>query len=273
MSAPTPMTREELLELAPLDAFGMLDEYEAALFTRSFHHAPAAVQDEVKSLQASTAGDVAMLPDVEPRPALRGKVLAAVTGAIEAEMEGLAPLAMIGRPPRQRKDTVGRIGFGTHDHFWRAASLVLAGVALVLSYFSLQIYERNTALTDMVIDLVPTPGLVAPGTGMDVLSIVQDPSSRRITLRPIGEDRGESALIVVNEQTDEAFLCTFAMPAPAKFILVARVEGREEPEFRRSFSTRNAIGAVRLGEFSTAQASRLTWEIRDLDDNVIMRSA
>ena len=43
MSVPNPMTREELLELSALDALGLLEEYEAALFTRSFHHAPAAV--------------------------------------------------------------------------------------------------------------------------------------------------------------------------------------------------------------------------------------
>ena len=45
------MTREELLELAALDAFGLLDDYEAALFTRSFHHAPVAVQDEIRSTE------------------------------------------------------------------------------------------------------------------------------------------------------------------------------------------------------------------------------
>ncbi len=62
MSPPTPMTREELIELAALDALGLLDEYESALFTRSFHHAPAAVQKEIKDLQAAVTADPSLLP-------------------------------------------------------------------------------------------------------------------------------------------------------------------------------------------------------------------
>ncbi len=61
MTSPAPMSREELLELAALDALGLLDEYEAALYTRSFHHAPAAVQDEIKDLQATFATPVVTL--------------------------------------------------------------------------------------------------------------------------------------------------------------------------------------------------------------------
>ena len=36
------MTTTELLELAALDALGLLDEYESAFYSRSFHHARAA---------------------------------------------------------------------------------------------------------------------------------------------------------------------------------------------------------------------------------------
>ncbi len=57
MTSPEPMTRQELLELAALDALGLLDRYEAALYTRSFHHASAPVQDEIVRLQAEIASD------------------------------------------------------------------------------------------------------------------------------------------------------------------------------------------------------------------------
>ena len=66
MTSQTLLSREELLELAALDAFGLLDEYEAAIFSRSFHHAPAAVQDEVRQLQAEIAADPSLLPAVDP---------------------------------------------------------------------------------------------------------------------------------------------------------------------------------------------------------------
>jgi hypothetical protein len=82
--------------LAPLDAFGLLDDYEAALFNRAFHHAPASVQAEIRALQASLADEANFLAVEEPRPLLRQKVLLAVTEAIEAAEEDLKPLATIG---------------------------------------------------------------------------------------------------------------------------------------------------------------------------------
>ncbi len=107
MTSPAPMSREELLELAALDALGLLDEYEAALYTRSFHHAPAAVQDEIKDLQAAYSADPTFLPDVEPASTGRVRVLGAVRRAIEQESLELAPLAMIGRKHLRNGAAVG----------------------------------------------------------------------------------------------------------------------------------------------------------------------
>jgi hypothetical protein len=90
------MSREELLELAPLDAFGFLDEVEAALFNRAFHHAPASVQAEVRALQAQLAEEAIFQGDEDPRPLLRQKVLIRVAEEIEDATERLKPLATIG---------------------------------------------------------------------------------------------------------------------------------------------------------------------------------
>jgi hypothetical protein len=90
------MSREELLELAPLDAYGLLEDYEAALFNRSFHHAPASVQAEIRALQAQLAEDVSLLADEDPRALLRQKVLVRVAEEVEEAVEQLKPLATIG---------------------------------------------------------------------------------------------------------------------------------------------------------------------------------
>ncbi|MFO0826649.1 MAG: hypothetical protein U0572_00740 [Phycisphaerales bacterium] len=97
MTSPDPMSRDELNDLAPLDAFGFLDDYEAALFNRSFHHAPASVQDEVRALQAGLVTDPAFLSTEEPRALLKQKVLLRVQEEIEALEEELQPLAQIGQ--------------------------------------------------------------------------------------------------------------------------------------------------------------------------------
>lgn len=93
-----PMTRDELLELAPLDALGLLDDFEAALFDRSFHHAPAAVQAEVSALQAEIAAMVGSLGREEPSVVLRSKVLLRIGAEVEDVAEQLKPLAHIGSP-------------------------------------------------------------------------------------------------------------------------------------------------------------------------------
>ena len=72
MTSSEPMTQRELLELAALDALGLLDEFEAAYYTRSFHDAPATVQDEIKRLQAELATDQRLLPGDEPDPTRGG---------------------------------------------------------------------------------------------------------------------------------------------------------------------------------------------------------
>ena len=82
MTSPEPMTRQELLELAALDALGLLDRYEAALYTRSFHHASAPVQDEIVRLQAEIASDESLLPLDKPEGSLRERVLRKVAEAI-----------------------------------------------------------------------------------------------------------------------------------------------------------------------------------------------
>ena len=81
MTSPEPMTRQELLELAALDALGLLDRYEAALYTRSFHYASAPVQDEIVRLQAEIVSDESLLPEEEPDDSLRERVLRKVAEA------------------------------------------------------------------------------------------------------------------------------------------------------------------------------------------------
>ena len=110
------MAREELIESAALDAFGLLEDYEAALFTRSFHHAPAAVQSEIISMQAEITSDERLLPGVNPDPKLRERMLDAVEKAIEKETAELEPLAIIGRPRHNEADVVGVI----HNRIRRA---------------------------------------------------------------------------------------------------------------------------------------------------------
>jgi hypothetical protein len=274
MTSPTPMTREELIELAALDAFGLLDEYEAALYTRSFHHAPVAVQNEIRELQAAFAGEASLLPDVEPDPALRQRVLDAVAKAIEADSLNLAPLAMIGRPDRARPGTAGRIGVAASTPVWRAAAFALAAALLVVAYFAGQFLERNNLLTGAVIDL-STLQQVEVEIGPTFKDFVGNPTCTTRTLRPVpGSGNDAFAVVYVNEQ-DEAFLFAVCLPkqnGPLTLTLTDEATGDEK--LSQQFTRTSTLTGVQVTTPVTARmASTLTWAITDVTGTVILRSA
>src|SRR5687767_1421534 len=147
MSSSNPMTREELLENAALDAFGLLDEYEAALYTRSLHHAPAAVQDEILQLQAQLVSDETFLNNTEiPDPKLRNRVLDAVAIAIEQETSSLEPLATIGRGRMAPIEVEPKPSVSHTGYYWRAASFVLLASIIVVLYFMSDLMDKYNQL-------------------------------------------------------------------------------------------------------------------------------
>ena len=146
MTSPNPLTRQDLLELAALDALGLLDEFDSAHYTRSFHDAPTTVQDEIKLRQAELASDRTLLPEEGPPPSLRQRVLDGVAEAVEQNDQELAPLAQIGQ--RYRATVVSSAeGFGqTSAPFWRAAVFVLAAAVVVLAYFAADAYRQGNLI-------------------------------------------------------------------------------------------------------------------------------
>jgi hypothetical protein len=272
MTSPTPMTREELLELAALDAFGLLDEYEAALYTRSFHHAPVAVQNEIKELQAAFAHEASLLPDVEPDPALRQRVLDAVARAIEAESMELAPLAMIGRPDRARNGTAGRMGLGAATPVWRAAAFALAAALLVVAYFAGQFLERNNQMTGYVIGLL-THDQIEEAIKPNFRDFLADPSCAMHVLQPSADGIDAVAAVFVNERTGEAFFFALRLPVQSDPFVLRATDDSGEPVSTWEFSSTSAVTGVRLGEISLALTTALTWEVVDATSTVLLHCA
>ena len=140
----------QLLELAVLDSHGLLEPIEAELFTKSFHNAPASIQDEIIKLQRELAEDDSLLPLVTPAPALKQKVLQAVTDAADQEARRLAPLALIGA----RASVAQGGGNNTSpSYFWRIAALVLFGISVVLGIIAVDTQRRIDNITQMAMNL------------------------------------------------------------------------------------------------------------------------
>ena len=130
---------KQLLELAVLEAHGLLEPIEADLFTRSFHDAPASIQEEIIRLQEKFALDDSLLPNENPTAELRHRVLHAVAKTADQEAQRLAPLALIGA-----RASAAQAQFGSSKNVtvWRTAAVVLFGVAVVLAVITLDAQRK-----------------------------------------------------------------------------------------------------------------------------------
>ena len=148
----------DLRALAVLDALGMLDDVDAAQFDRAFRDAPAAMQAELRVVQAAAVSDPAFLATEEPSPELKLQTLTRVMTAVEQQESQFAPIALIGRMGSRGGRRVARSvdtkdlieqamelaalrkdveRFTISSYYWRAASIALTAALSVALVFQL----------------------------------------------------------------------------------------------------------------------------------------
>ncbi len=234
MSHLPPMTRDELLELAPLDALGLLDEYDALLFSRGFHAAPESVRAEIRDLQAAVAADESLLPDVAPSASLADRVLTAVRGEVDAAADP-APLATIGRGraraaaaattlDRPAAPTTGpirprrRLIHSLAGHGWRAAAFALAAAVVVAMYFGVQLLDQNRELFVIVRQMQAEQATanrlnaLRDGAGGTWLLQARKPSTERIALLPVEVSRNATGMAYIDPTSGQASVMIHGLP-------------------------------------------------------------
>lgn len=96
-----PPTRDELLELAELDALGALEAPEQARFERGLRDASPALRAELQAVQDRVVMDPLGTATPEELPAgLKYQVMARIAEAVRETEAELAPIASIGGPAR-----------------------------------------------------------------------------------------------------------------------------------------------------------------------------
>jgi hypothetical protein len=265
-------SQRDLLELAALDAFGLLDEYESELYDRSFHHAPAPVQDQIKRLQAEIASDESLLPADKPDRSLRQKVLEAVARTADAESISLQPLARIGRHRQIADAAQPRLRRGASAQFWRAACFVLAGVTVVMGYFLTEGVRESSEVAQAALfnDAIRVQQIL--GTTMTDFLLDE---SRKIQLRPKDSSMPYQAALWLNHRTGKGAVTLKNLP-PTKgddYILQVVLENGETQRLHRFPSTGDFFG-VQITELTAkVLASVAYWEITDLRGTVLLTSA
>jgi hypothetical protein len=278
MTSPEPMTREELLEHAALDAFGLLDEYETALYSRSFHHAPVAVQDEILHLQSDLVSDESLLAAENPDAGLRQRVLDAVAHAIERETSQLAPLATIGRTrlerEQERPEIAGRIGGGA-GMYWRAACFALCGALIVMTYALTEAKTFNQEVTIRALSNL-TDEQLEKLIGPTVKDFLFDRASTRVVLGSMNSIENRRGALFVTE-AGKAFLVVEGLPmtkaGEAAYTLNVKDSLGNEQAVKEFAVTDRILGA--RFDFDAAIAANIknvNWLVRDAAGNVLLAS-
>lgn len=282
----------DLRSLAVLDALGMLDEVDAAQFDRAFRESSAALQSELRALQAAVAADPAFLAVEEPAVDLKVRTLARVMTAVDRQEESLAPIAHIGRtashagrrPVRSidatelveqamelaalRKD-VER--FARSSSAWRAAAIATIAaltVALVFqvttSSFAMRISEfaLGVASTQQIFDALDHPG---------AMSRLEHASVRRSASSLPGVSEG-AVVLAVDDASGKVMAVAIGVTAGKEYVVRHVLENGPPVEIGRFTPQRGAWSA----EFSIAAADAVrlsfgTIEVLDSTGAVVMR--
>jgi hypothetical protein len=271
MQTPHPMTREELLELSEADTLGMLDEYEAALFTRSFHHAPIAVQDEIRDLQEVQALNPSLLSDENPDPSLRSRVMHRIAQAVEEENSELAPLATIGRGRFEADRRDASFVLSRSWQFWRAASFAAAACLLVTLFFLNNAYRHIRFVTDRALANATTEdlrGLIGPG----FMDFVGNKACETVALRPVDPSVTAVATVFIDPHTGDVFLVGMGLPTDEGPLTLQATLDDGSVHNVGDFSVVNAVASLRVDKFATA-LSATGWMLTNSRGEVLMQSA
>jgi hypothetical protein len=286
MTTPEPMRRDELLEMASLDALGMLEADEAAFFSRSFLEAPRMVQDEIRALQASIASDLQLVSDEEPPAFLRNKVIGAVLEEIDQASHGLAPIATIGalrnvRVTNSQTDHTfeSTNSLNVEQHLqverrairsrsmnrtlmaWRAATVGLAA-SLLATFMWVSVIANEALKVTQLAQSTETRNELGTYLGTTWTQFVSVPCTLR-TLNPSTTGGNVSASIWINEKSGESFLVAYELQSNSDYTVRLKASNGTAITLGKVTGSGKVTGA----KFAMADVTKLQFETIELIDN------
>lgn len=209
------MSTRELLELASLDAMGLLDDEEREGFDSAFRAAPPEVQARVRKEQARFANADHLLPPVDPPAGLRARVISAVRDAIAAVRgEEQDVLATIGTASSAIRNTAP---------MWRAACIGFATASLVLGVMYLTVAQQSSKTQS----IIQQDGLaqIIQDMGPRAQQILMSQRMRPVNFTPSAPDLHPSvtASLLFDPDSGEALLLCEGLPvADGTYTLTVR---------------------------------------------------
>ncbi len=208
-------TTHETLELARLDALGMLDSDERVAFERAFQNASPALREQIRREQNRLTDIGDLLPDVDPPQDLRARVIGAVRDAMTAVsgrnndvLARIEPLAVTLRSNVSPLWRAACIGFAT-------ATVVLLGFA-----FNLQNTYDNSLHAFRTGELSEQ---IAREIGPEFVDTLLSPTADQVKFTTVADNsvRNSRATVLVDSEMNIAFLVCKNLPKiDGKYALV-----------------------------------------------------
>jgi len=247
------MNTLDLIELAVLDALGMLEKDEAQAFDAAFRAAPPAVQQRVRTEQERLANLEALLPNVSPDAGVRDRVLVAVREAILAQA-----VAKASEEEDDAEPLTFRKSRGVHQA-WRVGAVASAAAAIAFGVAFGHSTLRYIDLEERFQGNIALDGAIgAYGTeSMDIFfnkDLLQD-----VEFTPVDRD---SAVQVVLEYIDEknvGFLRCGALPVSdtVEYALVALDANNQLDRTFKQFASSGQLTSQQLDDLVLENGMRL----------------
>jgi hypothetical protein len=197
------MSLQELIELAILDAMGLLDEREQAGFEAAFRTASPVVQAQVRREQTRLSRIEALLPDVTPPAGLRAAVIEAVRAQIAS---GTADQKELVLPYILKSRTVSPL--------WRASALGLAAAAVVFGITTFQWKHEYDHLQEVLRGDNVILALNNQFGASYVRDVLFAPDTRRVVFKPVTPGFKGAASVFLHPEWKEAKFFAESMTTP-----------------------------------------------------------
>lgn len=213
------MSPQKLLELALLDANGLLDHDELLEFEQGFDAADAELKAHVRREQARFADVSEILPDVAPRPELRSMVLRSVREAWGQERDAAGDVIL--SHAAQQRSAESRRRHST-AMVWRVSTFAFATAFVAVGLMAFQLNQQFTDVSNSIARNERIDTLLDIGQHPDFLSALLDESYKRTPLTT-GESNAQASIFAsaVDGQGYLAFRRLDASAPGSRYVLVA----------------------------------------------------
>jgi hypothetical protein len=210
------MTTRELLELAQIDALGLLDELEREEFDRAMMIAPPPVQAQIRAAQDRFVKTSWMPEPVEPPSSLRDAVMSdigaqtmkpRIMAAIREEIRrstreiAIQAVAPVRHASGRNVPEISKVRRGSP--WWRAAALGRLGASVVFGYTTISVFEQVETL-DKIAKEDHTAANLVQAPGVPLFDLIFDPQTRRLIMAPEAADVDGQATVMVTPEASTA---------------------------------------------------------------------